>query len=643
MKRLLQSGFAVVLLLVLVALALINTAQLHSVETQLAEIRSGGVTVSGGGTTTATTPSGAASVKSGACYASPEAEEAAKDPANLLSPFELPKDYPTSLVRGGTLRRVVGQDPPGLNLIASNNAADLSELYRYMTSRIAHQSTHEPDRWYPDIAYKVTASADGLVYDVYLRKGVKWHPPAVDLADPRHAWMKGDHEVTAEDFKFTYDMVMNPQVTGRAASLRTYYEPWKSVEVVDPYHLRVTFKENLYINRSVLLDMEPMPRWLYMRDEDGKEFDAATWGEKQNDHWYNQRGIGAGMYRFESWEPGVRITLTANPDYHNAPCLPAAFDRVELLVLKDQQAWLRYLKTGQVDYTHMQPQQYMSEVKDKAPYLGEPKLKLTFHPEASYFYIGWNQDRPWFADPKVRLAMTHAFDRETLVRTVFAGLGKVTSGPFDQQNPCYDHSIAPWPYDLQRAAALLDEAGWKDGDGDGVREKAIDGKSVPFEFTLLLYGSSTEYETLARVYREALLSIGVKMNVQALEWAAQLQKMNERDFDAVTAAWVPSWEIDLYQIWHSSEADKPESSNRFGIRDPEIDRIAEGLRREFDPDRRVELCHQFHRHVHETQPYTFFYQRDRAVLYWDHMNPLIFSKLNPFRDLRFFSFSQARP
>lgn len=641
MKRLLQSGFAVVLLLLLVGIAVINTAQLHSVEAKLAAIEAGGVKVSGD---RAAAAASTAAPTTGACYASPEVEEAAKDPANLLAPWELPPEYPSTVVRGGTLRRVIGQDPPGLNLLASNNAADLAELYRYMTSRVAHQSTHDPDHYYPDLAYKVTRTDDGLTYDVYLRKGVKWHaPPAEVLDDPRHAWMKGDHEVTAEDFKFTYDIVMNPQVTGRAAALRTYFEPWKAVEVVDPHHFRVHFKENVFINRTLVLDMEPMPRWLYLRDEDGREFDASNWGEKQNDHWYNQRGIGAGMYRFEAWEPGVRITLVANPDYHNQKCLPPAFDRIESLVLKDQQAYLRYLKTGQADFTFMQPQQYLAEVKGKTPYLGEPGLELSFHPESAYFYVGWNQDRPWFGDPKVRLAMTHALDRKTLVDSVFAGLGKVTSGPFDQANPCYDPSIEPWPYDLQRARELLDEAGWTDGDGDGVREKVIDGKKVPFEFSLLIYGGSTEYETLSRVYREALLSVGVKMNVQAVEWAAQLQKMNERDFDAVTAAWVPSWEIDLYQIWHSSEADKPESSNRYGIRDPEVDRIAEALRREFDLEKRVELCHQFHRRVHETQPYTFFYQRQRAVLYWEHLNPPVYSKLTPFRDLRYFSFAQARP
>lgn len=643
MKRLLQSGFAVGILIVVLLLLVINTFQLHNLEAQVADLRASGVPAGGGSTATAPrAPSAAAVPTSGVCYASPEDEAALKDPENLLSPFTYPDGWPGTVARGGTLRRLVGSDPPGMNYIASNNAADLSELYRYMTGAVAYQSPHDPDQWYPDLATKVTRSADGLVYDVHLRKGVYWHPPAVDLTDPRHAWMKGRHEVTADDFKFTLELIQNPQVTGRAASYRTYFEPWDRIEVVDPHHFRVHFKENLYINRGVLLDLPPMPRWLYMRDEDGNEFDPATWGEKQNDHWYNQRGIGAGMYVFEAWEPGVRLSFVANPDYHLAACLPPAFDRLEILVLKDQQAWLRYLKTGQLDYSIMQPQQYLAEVKDRLPYLGEEKLKLMTHGEAGYFYFGWNQTRPFFQDKRVRRAMTMALDRATLVENVFAGLGEVTSGPFDQQNPCYDDRIQPWPYDLKAAAALLDEAGWVDGDKDGIREKVIDGKKVPFEFSMVLYGGSTEYETLARVYREALLSIGVKMTAEPLEWAAQLKRLDERNFDAYSGAWVPGWEVDLMQLWHSSEADKPGSSNYVSFRNPEGDRIAEALRREFDRGKRQELCHAFHALVHEEQPYTFFYQRKRALLYWDHLNDPVISKINPYRDARLLSFASPR-
>lgn len=644
MKRLLQSGFGVGLLLILVVIGVINTAQLHNLENRVANIEAGGGGDGGAKPREKKTDAVALIRTAGpgeTCYASADEEAALKDPTNLLKPLVYPEGWKAEVDGSGTLRRQIASDPPGLNQLASNNAADLSEIYRYIGGYVGYQAPWDPDIWSPDLATKVTKSEDGLVYDVYLRKGVKWQKPAVDLSNPRYAWLSADHEVVADDFLFTLEVIRNTQVVGRAASLRTYFESWDRIEVVDPHHFRVHFKEQLYINEPFLLGLFPTPRWLYQYDEDGKKFDDATWGDKQNGHWYNQKGIGTGPYRFVAWEPGVKMSLERNPDYHLQKCLPANFAGIEIAMLKDQAAWLRYLATGKLDYTQIQPAQYVSDVQGKEPYLGEDGLRLKVHDESSYFYIGWNQARPLFQDKRVRRALTMAMDREGLVKGVFGGLGTVTSGPFDQANPCYDKDIAPWPYDLEAAAALLEEAGWKDTDGDGLRDKVIDGKKVPFEFTLVIYGGSTEYENLARVYGEALQRIGVRMVPQPLEWAAQLKKTAERDFDAYTGAWVPGWEVDLFQIWHSSEADKPQSSNYVGFRNPEGDRIADALRKEFDPAKRAELCHQFHALVHDEQPYTFFYQRKRPMLYWDYMNDPMISRVNPHRDARLLSFSQA--
>lgn len=570
----------------------------------------------------------------GPCYVSPADEEALRDPANLLSPFTLPPGYPASVVRGGTLRRAIGADPPSLNPIAAPNAADLVELYRYMGARVALALPHDPDRWTPDLATKVTRSADGLTWDVWLRDGVNWHP--VDDADPRHAWMRGAHPVTADDFAFTLELVRDPEVLGRAATLRQQLEALEGIEVVDAHHFRVRFTEDLYVNRAFVLDLEPTPRWLYGHDEDGAPIGTAA----VNDHWYGTRGMGAGMYRFELWEPGVRLVLAKNPDHHLAPCLPAAFDRIESRVVKDPRSALARLRAGELDLALVQPAQYAAEVKDKAPYLGDEHLELAVNDEAALFYFAWNEARPMFTDARVREAMTLALDREGLMDGVFAGLGTVVSGPFLPDHPCADPAIAPLPYDPAAAARLLEEAGWVDGDDDGVREKTIDGVVVPFRFTLFVYGGSIEYETLGRVWREALASIGVEMTVAPLEWAAQLDHVGKRDFDAYAGSWVYPWDVDLVQVWHSREADRAGSSNTVGYRDTEADRIADALRRTFDPTERVALCRAFHARVAETQPYTFFFARKRPMLYRDDLNPPVFSRQAPHRDLRWFSFAR---
>lgn len=661
MNRTAQSTFAYVALGMIALLAILNAAQLHNLESRVGEINQkldaltrDGVKTSGiatGGAATSGVATGAApGDQRGVCKVSAEEQADLDKPGNLLKPRRMPKDWPTTIASGGTLRRQVASDPPGLNLLASNNAADIAEYYKYASDRLAERDLDEPARWNASLATYVTTEDDGLSFTVRIRKGVKWHKPAVDLSLPKYAWLKADHELTADDFVFAWETIQNPQVGGRAAAARGGLDHLDHAEKIDDYTFKVVFKERLYTNFSNVVDSEPFPRWLYMYDENGKPFDKATWGEKLNSHWYNQKAIGVGPYRFLSWESGVKLAFARDADYWN-DCLKPTFDKLEFSFIKDQAAWLSYLKTGQLDYTQMQPQQFISEVKPSLneqgqpvkPLLGQEHLKLIYHEELSWFYIGWNLRLPMFEDVRVRKAMTMALDRQSLVKNVFAGLGQVTSGPFAIQNECYDKSVLPMPYDLREAMKLLEEAGWVDSDGNGVREKMIDGKKKEFVFTLMIYGGSNEYDTLASAYREALLTIGIKMNVEAPEWSAMLKKLDSLEFDAYTGAWAPGIDTDLRPVWHSSQVEVPQSSNRIGFKNARADEIIEAHRRELDHDKRIALCQEFHRLVAEEQPYTFFYQRRRAMLYWDYLNTPLFTVENPYRDIRYFSFASARP
>lgn len=628
-------GFAV-----LAALLLVNVYQLNAVESRLIALEAGGLRVATGPAATTPAPGEAGASKSSLLpWMDADNKALVGTTGQVLTPHtRLLVTAPH--VRGGTLRRQFGSDTRSMNIMM-NSGADGSEWARYYSNRLAYRGPENPDKWHPELATSITTTDDGLTYLIKLRPGVKWHKPQVAADSPGAAWFLQDRTLVADDFVFALDIIQNPQTTARAAALRNYFEALVSYRAIDDLTLEVKFKERLTSNLPSLLDIEPMPRWMYQYDESGHKLEDATWGLKFNEHWYNSKALGVGPYRFVKWEPGVVIEFEANPEYWGEP---PSFDYIQILTLKDQQAWIRKLKAKELDYTNVQPEQYRTEIKGKSePWLGEPGLSLTQHPTSSWFYIGWNLERPLFADKRVRQALTMAFDRQGLVENVFHNLGEVTSGPFPMQAPCYDKTIEPWPYDLEKAKALLTEAGWTDTDGDGIRDKVIDGKKVPFEFSLVTYGSSTEYETIASVYREALLSVGIKMQPEPLEWSTQQKRTQAREFDAFTGAWAADWETDLMQIWHSKEADRPGSSNYVSFRNPEGDRIAEALRRAFDPTERDALCHAFHKLVHEEQPYTFFYQRETAVLAWDWMNELEYQVIWPNRDNRFFSFREARP
>jgi ABC-type transport system substrate-binding protein len=227
--------------------------------------------------------------------------------------------------------------------------------------------------------------------------------------------------------------------------------------------------------------------------------------------------------------------------------------------------------------------------------------------------------------------MTMAFNRKQILDDVFVGLGVLITGPYSPEAPYNDPTVQPLPFDLEAAKKLLDEAGWKDTDGDGLRDKSLHPGEPrkPFEFTFLVPTGTKESQVLANIFRDDLLKIGVKMNIETAEWSLFLKRTDEKAFDAYIAAWSTGWEEDLYQIWHSSQADVPKGSNRIGFRNKEADRLIEGLRESFDPAERTKLFQAFHRLVADEQPYTFFSAKKVVVCTWKEVENVMFAKQFP--------------
>ena len=119
------------------------------------------------------------------------------------------------------------------------------------------------------------------------------------------------------------------------------------------------------------------------------------------------------------------------------------------------------------------------------------------------------------------------------------------------------------------------------------------------------------------------------MTYSPVDWPTMLKKMDEKKFDAYTGGWGLSWTIDPYQIWHSSQADVPKGSNRVGFRNERADEIIEQLRVTFDEDERIELAREFHKIVHEEQPYTFFFAPKNVIAYNPRIQNVLVRKTRP--------------
>ncbi len=533
-------------------------------------------------------------------------------------------------------------DPKGFNWMVEN-AADLTGLViNYTDTALAERNKWtDPGKWHGSVACRVEITDDYKEYTFYLRRGIKWHTPAgVDLSQPKFAWLKGDHELTAHDFEFTFDMMMNPQVEN--GFLKNYYEDLESWKAVDDYTFVLRWKKKTYNSISFSLGAWALPKFLYAYSEAGEALPKETIGLRFNQHWYNNKGyVGVGPYRFVSYRPGQSIELERNDDYFG---LRPAIQRVVYPIYNDPNQTVLRMKAKELDFAGLQPGQYREEVLqwEKRPKSEWPKnspflngeISCEVVPEASYFFIGWNADRPLFADARVRTAMTLALRRQEIVDRVFAGLGEVASGPFLPESGNLNPNVDPLHFDLDRARQLLSDAGWTDSDGDGLLDKVINGKKVPFSFTLLIYGSSPEYAAMSNIFKDDLLKLGVKLEVDAAEWSLMQKKMDEKQFDAFSGGWALPWESDPYQIWHSSQADTPKGSNRVGFRNPQADALIEKLRETFDQDERKQLLREIHTIIYEEQAYTFLFRRKRPYCWRSTVHNVVFAKDRPADDLR---------
>ncbi len=547
------------------------------------------------------------------------------EPDNLLG-RESRDLIPDDAVQGGTLRRDTLTDPKGFNFITENSVV-VSNLQGLIHNGFAGTDFEDPARYIPDLAYKITANDDYTVYTIHLKEGVYWHPlPHPDIGSEEMEWAREKHEVTAEDAAFYFELIKNPQV--EAGALKSYYEDLDRVEVVDTHTLKVYWKKKTYQSKSFTMGVFPMPKWLFTREKDGSLIPEETLGKSFNNHWASNYPIGTGPYKFVKYEKGQRIVLERNEDYFDEK---PPIERIEYKILRDPSHRLRELKKGQLDFLEeVPPATYKTEIlEDKNSMFNKDLLEHRIVDRFAYYYIGWNSDNPLFQQKKVRHALTHAFNRKDIIERVFQGLGVIQSGPYYYEHPANDPDVDPLAFDLDKASEMLDESGWKDTDGDGVRDKVINGNKTDLAFTILSYGHRPEFQTALSIYKEDLRKLGVSMDYSPVDWPTMLKKMDEKKFDAYTGGWGLSWTIDPYQIWHSSQADVPKGSNRVGFRHERADEIIEEMRVTFDEDKRVELAREFHRIVHEEQPYTFFFAPKNVIAYNPRLQHVLVRKTRP--------------
>ncbi len=498
---------------------------------------------------------------------------------------------------GGRIISRITSDTQNMNALI-NNDATVSSFHSLTDSTLAERNFKDINLFEPLMAKSWQISPDKKVYTITLRRGILWH----DFTDPVTGKKWHNVEVTADDFKFYIDVIRNPDTN--CGPLRSYYRDLDRVEVLSRYKFKVIWKRRYYQSKIYTLGMSPLPRHLY------HAYPGPFDGKKFNDDFKRNRIIvGCGPYRFVRWDKGQRVVFRRWEGYFGAkygimpPIKTIAFD-----VIKHPNTAFQALTAGKLDTLNLEPEQWMKRTNGKE---FAPGGELTKHKYLyrAYYYIGYNLKNELFKDKRVRQALTHLVNRRRILRDICFGLGKIVTGPFFIGSRYYDKTIKPYKFDIAKARELFKAAGWRDSDGDGILDK--DGKK--FEFTIMQVANHQLQQKMLPMIKEDMAKAGVVMHIKAFEWSVYLQRLAKKKFEVCCLGWTSSLEPDPYQLWHSSQADKDNTSNHIGFKNKRADEIIAQLRVTFDMAKRVKLAHEFHRLLHELQPYTFLFSRDVLV------------------------------
>lgn len=404
-------------------------------------------------------------------------------------------------------------------------------------------------------------SFDGITWTFNLNPNVTWHDGT---------------PFTAEDVKFSFDSILAPDsqsayAAGMALNLNSY-------RVVDPQTFEIVAN---FQSASFLYDVPGvatiLPKHIW------ETIPPAEWAADPGSTGQDaSRVIGTGAFMFKEWVPGDHATLVPNPNYWDTVTgrVPT-LDEWIYRVLPNDSAAVQALIAGESDIIDIIPAPQTEDV------INTEGLRVEIYPTFAFTFYIYNMyaaRTPVFQDVEVRQSLLTALDKQGIVDTVYAGYGEVAVGTHSTLSVAYapDQIRTRYDFDPERAAALLDSAGWVAGDG-GVRAK--DGVSLAFT-VILPEGSTTDL--LAAVFQENWNAVGADVQVEIVPFPTLLERLDAFDFDIALLGF--SWTAEPGQgPMFRCDSAAPNGFNYSSYCNPEYDRLDDLQQRELDPEARLNL------------------------------------------------------
>lgn len=407
-----------------------------------------------------------------------------------------PTEQPTST----TLRLLYWQAPTILNPHLSTGFKD-AEASRITLEPLA--SYDKNGQLVPFLAAEIPTeenggvAGDGTSVTWQLKQGIRWSDGT---------------PFTAADVVFTHQFISNPEVGAVSAGT---YEVVENVEAIDDYTVRVNFKQVYPAWSLIFVGTEGMilPRHIYEAYNGANAREASA----------NLKPVGTGPYRVVEFRPGDTIIYEPNPEFRQADTV--GFQRIELKGGGDATSAARaVLQTGDADYAYNL--QVEAPILQQLEAAGRGKVVTSFGALMERILINFTDPNratadgersslefphPFLADKKVRQAFALAIDRDTIAKQLYGVSGQATAN-FLVAPEQYVSPNTSYEFNLDKAAALLDEAGWQDTNGNGIRDK--DGVEMQMVFQTSV---NTLRQKTQAIIKQSLQSLGVGVELKSID------------------------------------------------------------------------------------------------------------------------------
>ena len=329
----------------------------------------------------------------------------------------------------------------------------------------------------------------------------------------------------------------------------------------------------------------------------------------------NFNPVTNGPFKLKRWEKNQYIILEKNPK--SFLTTSKMIGELVFKVVPEYTSRINQLKTGELDLTEFIKTDDLDDLK-KIESLNLENVK-----GREYDYIGWsnidrntfntnNKIKPnfLFGSSKVRIALTHAVNRNEILKSYLKNNGSLCIGPVSSIfKNAVNPAIQPYKYDPTLAKKMLEEEGWKDSDHDGILDK--DNKK--FEFILTIPSGNPRRSYAATIIKKNLSDIGININIESIELGAFINRLSNREMDAWMAGWIIPLPIDLNMSWYSDLKTTP--FNFTGYQNRNVDKIIDELKITRDENMKNLLLREVQEILHNDEPATFLYWVDNIVAY----------------------------